>query len=276
MILSFMTAFAQTGSEIYLFDVNMKAKGITLSSGKNITNHAGYDNQPFFYGADIYFSSANSGQMDIKKYNYKTGITTAVTNTIDNEFSPTVTPDEKFISCILQRKNGKQDLVKYPIGGGVPEIVIDDLTVGYHTWAGNDHLLLFILEDTNRFGLHYYNIKTREDKTIATDIGRSLHKIPGKNSLSFIQKSASGWMIREFDPASGKVTDIVAALPNHDLITWSSSYEILMSDGDVIYYNRPATNSGWHKVIIENSSLKNITRMAFSGDNKKLAVVVAE
>jgi hypothetical protein len=276
MIISTITVIAQTGSEIYLFDVNMNAKGITLSNGKNITNHTGYDNQPFFNGSDIYFSSADSGQMDIKKYNYKTGMTTLVTSTADNEFSPTVTPDKKFISCILQRKNGEQDLVKYPISGGMPEMIIDDLKVGYHTWSGNDHLLLFVLEDTNRFGLHYYNVKTKEDKTLSTDIGRSLHKIPGNNTLSFIQKSTSGWMIREYDPATGKISDILPALPNRDLITWSNGGEILMSDGDLIYYNRPAKKSGWQKVVIDNSSLKNITRLAFSGDNKKLAVVVAE
>ncbi|HUS00976.1 MAG TPA: hypothetical protein VMY77_04580, partial [Chitinophagaceae bacterium] len=184
-----LSAFAQTGTDIILFDVTISAKGITLSNPVNITDHKGYDNQPFFYKTGIYYSSAaDSAQMEIKKYDHIKKTTSVITHTAENEFSPTITPDGKFISCILQRKNGKQDLVKYPVNGGEPIIVIDDLKVGYHAWANNNSLLLFVLEDTSTFGLHYYNTSTKEDKKITADIGRSLQKVPGKQAISFIQK----------------------------------------------------------------------------------------
>ena len=184
------SSFAQNGSEIILFDVNINATGITLSNPVNITNHKGYDNQPFFYKTNIYYSSeVDSGQMDIKKHNYLQKTTIAITHTADNEFSPTITPDGKFISCILQRKNGKQDLVKYSLNGGEPTVLVDNLKVGYYAWIDNNSLLLFVLEDTSTNGLHYYNIATKENKKLATDIGRSLQRVPGKQAVSFIKEN---------------------------------------------------------------------------------------
>ena len=271
-----ISTFAQNGSEIILFDVTISATGISLSNPVNITNHKGYDNQPFFYKTNIYYSSeVDSGQMDIKKYDYLQKTTAAITHTDENEFSPTITPDEKFISCILQRKNGKQDLVKYPVNGGEPTILIDDLKVGYHAWVDNNSLILFVLEDTSTNGLHYYNITTKENKKIATDIGRSLQRVPGKQAISFIKKTPGEWLIREYDAVTKKITTIMPALHNHEFIAWTKKGLPLMSDGTDIYFAKQGKN--WQKVKITGDlPLKNISRLALNGQNTKLAVVVAE
>ena len=270
------SAIAQNGTEIILFDVAVNAKGISLSKPVNITNHAGYDNQPFFYKTDIFYSSvADSGQMDIKKYNYVNKITSTITHTPENEFSPIVTPDGKFISCILQRKNGKQDLVKYPLNGGKPTIIIDDLKVGYHAWADNNSLLLFVLEDTSTFTLHSYNVKSKEDKTITNNIGRGLNKIPGKQSVSFIQKDSSRWMIKQFNAVTKNVNSIMPALPNRDFLVWTKTGLIIMSDGKDIYFAKPGNS--WQKIkMMGDMPLKNISRLALNEQNTKLAVVVSE
>lgn len=271
-----ITAFAQNGTDIILFDVSITSSGITLTDPVNITDHKGYDNQPFFYKTNIFYSSqADSAQMDIKKYDYQKKTTTFITQTTDNEFSPTVTPDGKFISCILQRKNGKRDLVKYPLNGGMPIIIIDDLKVGYHTWATNNQLLLFVLEDTSTFGLHYYNTKTKEDKKITANIGRGLNKIPGKNAVSFIQKDSAGGVIKEYNIASNNVSPIMPTFPNRDFFVWTNNGLIIMSDGKDLYFARPGNN--WQKVNIKvDVPLKNITRLALNEQNTKLAVVVSE
>ncbi len=88
-----MSLVAQSGSDIILFDVAIKPPGIILSNPVNITNHKGYDNQPVFYKANVYYSSEiDSGQMDIKRYDYLKRNTYAITHTQENEFSPTITP----------------------------------------------------------------------------------------------------------------------------------------------------------------------------------------
>ncbi len=159
-----LSSFGQTGSEIILFDLKMKNGQVVLSNAANITNHKGYDNQPFFHPSKpiIYYSSFDdSSRSDIKYYNYKTGKTSNLTVTREREYSPTVTPDGKFISCIIQRDNGAQDLGKYPIAGGQPEVLINNLTVGYHVWAAKDKLLLFVLGDSSSNTLHYYNLSAK-------------------------------------------------------------------------------------------------------------------
>jgi hypothetical protein len=271
-----VSAFSQGGTDIILFDITITSKGISLANPVNITDLKGYDNQPFFHKTAIYYSSqVDTSQMDIKKYDYVKKTTSFITQTIENEFSPTVTPDGKFISCILQRKNGKQDLVKYPLNGGEPLIIIDDLKVGYHTWITKDRLLLFVLEDTSTFGLHYYNTSLKKDKKITANIGRGLNKIPGKNSGSFIQKDSSGWMIKEYNPFTNNISAIVPTLPNRDFFAWTNKGLIIMSDGKDLFYAKPGNS--WQKININSDMvLKNITRLAINEKNNKLAVVVAE
>src|SRR5690606_9821643 len=111
------------GSEIYLFDLSNKKGKITLSKPKNATNHPGYDNQPFFHTDKpiLYYASFNEeGRADIKSYDYVTGETKFITQTNEREYSPTLTPDKKYLSCIIQRDNGEQNLGKYPVDGGEP------------------------------------------------------------------------------------------------------------------------------------------------------------
>ncbi|MGI8584236.1 MAG: TolB family protein [Chitinophagaceae bacterium] len=273
-----ISTFAQNNSDIILFEVVIKPTGIILSNPVNITNHKGYDNQPFFHNTNIYYSSAaDSGQMDIRRYDYLKKTTYTIRHTEENEFSPTITPDGKFISCILQRKNGKQDLVKYPVKGGEAIIIIDNLKVGYHAWADDNNLLLFVLEDTTTFGLHYYNTITKEDKKLATDIGRSLQKIPGKQAVSFIQKSPTDWFIKKYNVITKTVSTVITALPNREYLTWGKKGLILMSDGKEIYFSKPGSISNWQKIkIIGDVSLKNISRLAINEQNTRLAVVVAE
>jgi len=157
-----LASLAQTGSEIFLFDLSIKKDKLVLSTPKNITNHVGYDNQPSFHADQplIFYSSFNpDGRSDIKSYDYEKGETRSLTQTTEREYSPTLTPDKQFVSCIIQRDDGAQNLGKYPVGGGQPTVLIDNLIVGYHAWVDQDRLLLFVLGEPQT--LHLYNVKTK-------------------------------------------------------------------------------------------------------------------
>ena len=283
-------SFAQTGTEIYLFDMKIANGKIILSNALNITKHKGHDNQPFFHPSKplIYYTSSNDStkidSSDIKIYNYQTKQTTSFAITPDREYSPAVTPDEKFISCILQRRNGAQDLVKYPIEGGKPHILINHLKVGYHAWASNNNLFLFVLDDSIHFSLHYYYLDKDADTVIAENIGRGLNKIPGQNAMSFVQKiSDTLSVIKKFDLNTGAVKNIIYTVKGKDLLTWLQDNTILMSDGKNLFFYKEDPyiefkDKKWKPVTISGdlSKLKNITRLAANADNTKLAIVVAE
>ncbi len=277
-----LSCFGQTGSEIILFDLKMKNGQLVLSNPVNITNHKGYDNQPFFHPSKhlIYYSSFDdSSRSDIKYYNYKSGKTSNLTVTREREYSPTVTPDGKFISCIIQRDNGAQDLGKYPIAGGQPEVLINNLTVGYHAWAAKDKLLLFVLGDSDRNTLHYYNVSEKTDSIVANNIGRSLHRIPGQYAMSFIQKiSSKESLIQRFDLVTGSVSTIAPALPGQDHITWLRNNILISGSGDKLFSFKVDTDREWQPINIEGSGilLKTISRLTTNTKNTKLAVVVSE
>ena len=286
-ILVSFSCFAQSGTEILLFDLKIENGQVHLSNGKNITNHKGYDNQPSFHPTQpvTYYSSFNdSGRSDIKTYNYETNQTTNFTLTREREYSPTVTPDGKFISCILQRDNGDQDLVKYPIEGGKPIVLINLLKVGYHAWAGDNKVLLFVLDDSTHFSLHYFYLDKNTDTVVAENVGRSLHKIPGQNAMSFLQKvSDKQYVIKKFDMSNGVISTIMDAIPGHDQICWLENGTILTSDGNKIYSFQVTSFSEvkdrkWTPVIVDGDAtmLKGVTRITTNAQNTKLAVVVAE
>ncbi|HEY1056398.1 MAG TPA: hypothetical protein VGE24_14725, partial [Emticicia sp.] len=261
-----LASLAQGGSEIYLFDINFGNDKFTLSNPVNITEHKGYDNQPSFHPVLplVYYASANdSGRTDIKAYDYIKGNTRQITDTHEREYSPTVTPNEYYLSCIIQRDNGQQDLGQYLIGGGPAKTLINTLKVGYHTWIDANSLLLFVLADSTN-NLHYYNLSTKETTIIAPKPGRSLHKIPNQQTFSFIDKSkADQWVIKQFDPATKAISPIVNTVGKSEDICWTTNGYILTSDGEKLYAYKPQSGKEWQLIDTKGLPMLNkITRMA--------------
>jgi hypothetical protein len=276
-------AFAQQppDTEIYVFDLSVKKNMVSISHPINITAHPGYDNQPFFHPGKplVYYTSAREdGRTDIMSYNYKDKRTIAVTQTPEREYSPTVTLDQQFLSCIIQRDNDAQDLGKYDMEGGDAFVIIDHLKVGYHVWVDNSHLGLFVLGNNGSPNtLHYLLLPIKRDTILAENIGRSLHRVPGETAFSFVQKAADGpWQIKKYNAMTHQVTTIGPTLPSSEDLCWTNDGKILMGDGKTLFFLQPGPSSAWQNVKIESGAevLKKVSRIAVSADGKKLAVVV--
>lgn len=271
---------AQTGSEIVVADIENNG-GYLISNLSYATAHKGYDNQPFFVPGKpvIYYSSFNdSGRADIWMYNFRTGERKAITQTVEREYSPTLTPDGKNISCIIQRDNGAQDLGMYPVNGGNPTILIDNLKVGYHVWVSTTQLLLFVLESEGHNSLRLYNTTDKTNTVVAENPGRALHRIPGTNKFSFVLKvDANDWRIQEFDPITKTFTKIANCIVGHEDICWLDNKTILSSDGTNFAILDRSNPSSWQPVRLDDPSkiITSITRIASNG-NGKIAFVVAE
>ena len=267
-------------TEIYLFDLSIKKDKVSISNPVNITNHKGYDNQPSFHPEKtiIYYSSSNEdGRTDIRSYDYKTKQTKSITETTEKEYSPIVTPDGQYLSCIIQRDNGAQDLGKYPVDGGEPIVLIDNLIVGYHVWADNSHLGLFVLGTPNKF--YYHLLPTKKDVVIEDNIGRSLHRVPGEGAISFVHKvSDKEWVIKKLQTETMKVSKIANTLGGAEDLCWLPDGKIVMSDGTKLSFLQPDKSQNWNAVEIESGAdvLKGVSRLAVSTNGKKLAIVVSE
>lgn len=272
--------FAQNGTEIFLMDITDSNGTITLSNPKNITNRRGYDNQPFFHPTLplLYYTAMQDGQTDIWSYNFKTGVGLQITNTIDSEYSPTVTPDKKYLSCIVQRKsNGDQDLVKYNIKNPTETQLIFESQktgkIGYQAWLNSNELVTFVLGEPQT--LHYQNLTDKKDVVVAPNIGRSLHLIPKQKNFSFVQEIDKKWLIRSFNPQKNTIIDIAESSPDSEHYnTWLSGNIIFESrNTDIFAYN--LTNKEWKAVSLPDMLPKRkISRMAVKGN--KIAIVIEE
>lgn len=275
-ILTVACAVAQPATDIYLFDLELTASTVVLSNPKNITKRAGYDNQPHFHPEQslLYFVSADTtGATDIFEFNYTTGQQRRITQTSDREYSPTVTPDKKHLSCILQTAKGAQHLVRYPIAGGNADTLINDKVVGYHAWATPDKVLIFTLPQP--FKLELVDIASGQDTTIAESIGRSIHRAP-RGLMSFVKKVADNdYEIRLLNANTLEVLTLSKALPGveHDM-AWTPDGKALMSEGTNLYFNSGDT---WIRAEFSGGMAPGIiSRIAVSPDAKKIALVIAE
>jgi len=272
--------FAQPETEIYLCDLKIEKNAISISNPTNITNREGYDNQPSFHTTApiIYYSSIGEDtRSEIKAYNYKSNETMAFTTTSEREYSPTLTLDGEYISCIIQRDDNAQNLGKYPVAGGEPITIIDNLIVGYHSWVDADNLILFVLGDT--MTLQWYDIKKKQNTVLSKNIGRSLHRIPGEKAMSFVDKNAEGeWLIKRLDIKSKRISTITTTVKGTEDLTWTPDGKIIMSDGEKLFFFDTKSKKGWEEINFDNSDipLKGITRLAVSADGKKAAIVASE
>jgi hypothetical protein len=272
-------SIAQQGTEIYLFDLKIKQDKITIDNGRNITRRKGYDNQPFFHPDKqlLYYTTADSsGSTDIVEYNYKLQTARKFTETHDREYSPTLTPDKQFISCIIQRDSGQQDLGKYPVTGGEPKILISNLTVGYHAWATNNIVAVFTLPAP--FKLHLVDLATSKDTVIAENIGRSLHKIPGQRAVSFVQKVGDEWIVNKVDAKTMEVTLLARNLPGKEYhMAWTPDGRIIIGDGAKLYFYQPGKSKAWAALEMKSDiPLNAFSRIAVSPDGRTIAIVINE
>ena len=268
---------AQSGTEIFLFKIEKITEGFELKNSQNITDRIGYDNQPFFHPSLplIYYTAQADNQTDIWTYNYQTKKTNQLTKTEDSEYSPTLTPDHKHITCIVQRKsNGDQDLVKFNLKQITqPEILLESSKtgkIGYHAWNPKGQLVAFVLGEPNT--LQSFDVKNQKGTMIAQNIGRSLHYLKGKKVFSYVDNEGK---IKLYDPENQQIKVYASGLPDSDNYnSWNKNGVLFATKNEEIYFFDEKSNS-WKTVNVPTDIPKNkISRIAIK-DNL-MAVVINE
>ena len=272
-----LPAFAQaTDDEIYIYQLKERKAKISISKGENITNRKGYDNQPHFYkkGA-LLFASQLGGQTDIMLYDLKKGTTSNLTTSEVSEYSPTMVPGLDAFSVIRQDLEGNQLLYMYPINQAKePELLLDGIfPVGYHAWSGND-VAMFILGQPAKMVLTNY--KERNDRTITTKIGRTLKTIPNSDKIAFERtEEDNSVVIYALTPSIGKFEKVIEKPANSSdwAITMNGTY-ITSVGSKLLKYNAKYDTEWVELTDLGETASGEITRMAVSPDNKKIAIVI--
>jgi dipeptidyl aminopeptidase/acylaminoacyl peptidase len=271
-------------TEIFVAPLTIAAGHATVGQPANITNSPGYDNQPLFTpdGAALLFTSVRGGATlpDIYRYDIAARQTTRVTNTPEGEYSATVTPDRQHISVIRVEADGTQRLWRFTLNGKDPELVLADVKpVGYHAWADDHTLALFVLGQPAT--LQLADTRTGKAEILARNIGRSLQPIPGRGTISVVVKESAEQdarptlSIRELDPRTKQLTPLVTAVAGATEAdcAWTPDGLLLMAKDDVLYgWRRGATE--WTRVAdLGALGLKGVSRLAVSPKGDRIAIV---
>ncbi|MEM1407082.1 MAG: steroid delta-isomerase, partial [Bacteroidota bacterium] len=189
--------YAQQETEVYVFDLQKSGNSYSISNPWNATyKNPGYDNQPHFLadGKSMYYVSTNNGQTDVAEVEFRELSWAWLSATEGGEYSPTPIPDGSGFSAIRLDKDGTQLLYKYPNNLSKPSVLVPQLKIGYHCWFDQNTIVAFVLGDPST--LQICNLKENKNQVLDKNIGRSLHKIPNKNRISYISKETTPWQIK--------------------------------------------------------------------------------
>jgi dipeptidyl aminopeptidase/acylaminoacyl peptidase len=198
-----LSTFAQQNTEVFLVDMRTDDENTTLGTPLNISNNEGYDNQPSFLDDDtVLFSSTRNGQTDIALYTISTNTTKWITNTPKgSEYSPLKIPGKEAVSAIRLDVDGLQRLYEYDLHTGESKVLLKDLKVGYHVWY-NPHIIVCTVLIEDRMDLVVANLKESTNYTVQKNVGRSLHKIPNTDLVSYISKENEMVEIKSLHPVA--------------------------------------------------------------------------
>lgn len=275
-----------------LFSANLIAQGLpqtdiwlaslgkeTLEQPGRINPSSGYNNQPHFSidGAVVFYTREMpavdaASQTDIAAYQIDNMATTMVNASKESEYSPTPIPGRDAVSVIRQDLSGGQFLWAINISSGEMELLLPGIEpVGYHAWFNDDSVAMFILGDS--FTLQTATLGEESTLTVADNIGRSIRRHPQTGEVLFVDKNTQPWQISAFNPHAGTTRSVMPLFPEGEDFTIDSKGDYWTGNGSRLY-RRSTDASRWH-LMADFSALgiANITRLAISPNNDKIAIV---
>lgn len=268
------------GTDIWVADLTVRDGRVNVGKPVNVTTRPGYDNQPAFLpdgSGFVYTRIGPDGQADIWRYDFATHSAHAVTTTPESEYSPTFMPRSGGISVVRVELDSTQRLWRLDPDGGHPALVFEKIKpVGYHAWAGDSVLALYVLGNPNALVLA--RLGSEKFDTVARDIGRALQPIPGRRAASFAQivDSTRSWLM-ELNADSATVRRLILLPRGAEFHVWTAGGLVLASDGTALYQWDSRGAASWQRVAdLSALGLKGVTRLALSPTGDQLALVARD
>jgi WD40 repeat protein len=248
----------------------------------NITARTGYDNQPSFAPdsrAMLFTSGTDPNHTDIYQYDFNSRDSTLrrLTETPEREYSPAMTPDGG-ISVIRVEGDGTQRLWRFARDGSSPTLLLPNVKpVGYHAWGDDGLVALFVLGDPNT--LQVADVRTGTAQVVTERIGRSMHRIPNRTTISIVHTQQDGRWIKELNPRTRALTPLVRLPDGGDGdYAWTPDGTILMArDGALMRWSPRQNGAQWTRVAdLAALWLRDVTRMAVSPDGRWIALVARD
>lgn len=272
--------FAQKApnTEIFLFDITASSDSVVVDKGKNISENEGYDNQPSFYSEnDLLYARTRNGQTDIARYSLNDSQTSWISNTAGGgEYSPTNIPGTKNVAAVRLDTTGLQRLYKYNWESGDSSELLKDSKVGYFAFYNEELLLTSVLSE-NGMNLVLNNLNNKTSDTLVKQVGRSLHKVPQTNSMSYTMMNEEGTKLDLYlldldaeEPSSFYLCTLPEGVSDY---IWLDANRILLGKGNKLMMYDILGKSKWETIAdLSEYALDNITRLAVNKEITKLAL----
>lgn len=268
---------AQTDTEIHVFDIKVSKLGYKLTNGKNISNNEGYDSQPYFFDdTRVIFASTRNGSTDIALYDLKQNNPDIyyISNTENGgEYSPQRIPNSSHVSAVRLDKDGLQRFYSYNYKTKKSTELIADLKVAYPAWYDKNTIVSTAIVNDS-LELFISDLKSKTNVSVAKMAGRSVHKIPNSELMSFISKENKGyWLLKSLNPKTKEIKTITSVGESED-ITWLPNGTLLISKGNTIYKMDPKKDKQPNLFFrFSDDNINNISRIAVNSSGTKIAIV---
>lgn len=272
---------AQTSTDIFLADLRISGDSIRITTPRNVTNRPGYDNQPWFTrdGAAILYNADIDGQTDIFRYDLESGIRTQLTQTADNEYSPSLTRGGEELLVVrwpVDMSTGA--LWRYtPDGQPIAAHPASVERIGYYGIIDDNRIAAFVNDSVRTFMIA--DASTGEQRRILTGLaGSPPQLVPGADAVSFMMPADDDvvW-IHRLDLATGEVAQIAPAVGESLSYVWLSDALLLMPSGNAVYAINPWTDAEWREVArFDDPALASIVRIAVNAAADRVAFVAEQ
>lgn len=262
-------------TDIWLFKLEKKDGKYVCSNPLNITNRVGYDNQPGFSsdGKSIFYVAIDSSkQADIYQYHIQKKTRINLTKSKVSEYSPTVMPDGKGLSCVVVEQDSAQRVWKYNLDGTFNQILFSGIdSIGYHCWLNPDTMLYYKL--TEPHSLRAVSEKKGKDVWLCDSPTRAFKKTSAPGQFMYGVKKENGIEYRTYDVLLRESRVYAKHESLNEDYVWHPELGLIKSEGaDLIRYNPESKH--WDNLFsFATLGIKKITRFVFDAKSKQLAIV---
>lgn len=267
-------ATVDTEPDVWLADMTWTDGRPTLANLRNGTDRPGYDSQPHFMpDGSIYYTQIVGERADIWRLDPATGANSAVTSTLpESEYSATATPDGTGFTSIRVEADSLQRLWHFNMDGTEVGPVFETiLPVGYHAWADDNTIAMFILG--NPATLQVATVGSEDATLIAERIGRSINRIPGRMAVTYPRTFDDGRSeIWTWGPGE-ETAMLVEARPGSQDHTWAGEILLQPEGGRLMGFNAADPDAGWFEVADFTDRGLTFNRLSVNGDRTIIALV---
>lgn len=273
--LNFSNFSQQPNSEIFLFAVEKNGDKFAFSGGKNITNNAGYDNQPSFTldNRSILFTSNRNGKdTNIYEYFLADGKLEQITSSTDNEYTAKDF-DGKTLNFIREGSDQTMTIFKYDRATKEESSALKNKEpVAYYAFNSKGDALVWV---RYAFFIHWVNPEKNINRFV-TDYGQpsTPQLIPNTDNFSFVKRLPSDELwIYEFNPSNQAIRPIIQNRDGKINYAWMNDGSLLIGSGTKLFKFDEKTDKRWVEIgDLSSFGIKDILRLAVSSDGKNLAV----